>query len=223
MDKPAIELPTVVLCAYEGCDGQVHLEVGAFKGECEECGRETRLMFSPGPSGTDYYVIKGVREYDIGSMAGRMNRGTSAGLSRFSQHVDMRCRAKFLGLSEDPEMAAIRRVSEEIAGMAMETLMGYGVSVGLTEPELSSWAADRFIELLDKEFFNEVKKLKNTSITVTADHATPCKLKTHSGDPVPLVIYGKGNDKVEKFSEKECKKGSLGTIQGKDLMKKLHL
>ncbi len=60
-------------------------------------------------------------------------------------------------------------------------------------------------------------------IAVTGDHSTPCKNKDHSGDPVPVLIHG-GNiksDSVKKFSEKECKKGSLGEIFGKDYIKKI--
>ena len=79
------------------------------------------------------------------------------------------------------------------------------------------------IEEIDKFFFKELLKnldLKNTIIVVTADHATPCTMKAHSADPVPLLICG-GNiksDKTKAFSEKECQKGSLGTLMGNKLM-----
>jgi 2,3-bisphosphoglycerate-independent phosphoglycerate mutase len=51
-------------------------------------------------------------------------------------------------------------------------------------------------------------------LCVTSDHATPCALKVHSDTPVAVLISGgtlKG-DKIVKFSEKECEKGSLGVI-----------
>jgi 2,3-bisphosphoglycerate-independent phosphoglycerate mutase len=83
------------------------------------------------------------------------------------------------------------------------------------------------IATIDKYFFGgllEKIKLEENIICVTADHSTPCKLKGHSDDPVPLLIAGnkiKG-DKVSKFSEKDCKKGSLGVLQhGTELMPKL--
>jgi 2,3-bisphosphoglycerate-independent phosphoglycerate mutase len=76
------------------------------------------------------------------------------------------------------------------------------------------------IEKVDK-MLKPLTKLKNTVICITADHATPPSLKRHSKDPVPVLIYGKGADKVSKFTEKACKKGSLRHFQGKDLMKKL--
>jgi 2,3-bisphosphoglycerate-independent phosphoglycerate mutase len=83
------------------------------------------------------------------------------------------------------------------------------------------------IETIDRFFFGKLLpeiKLNNHIVCVTADHSTPCKLKNHSDDPVPLLIAGnkiKG-DEIAKFSEKECKKGSLGTLKhGTLLMPKL--
>lgn len=58
-------------------------------------------------------------------------------------------------------------------------------------------------------------------IAITADHSTPCIHKDHSADPVPLLIYKRGlkGDNLEKFGENFCQKGSLGIIEGKDLLK----
>ena len=85
----------------------------------------------------------------------------------------------------------------------------------------------QFIAMIDEYFFGELLpkiNLKDSIICVTADHSTPCKLKAHSDDPVPLLISGneiKG-DQVQRFSEKECKKGSLGILaNGTELMPKL--
>jgi 2,3-bisphosphoglycerate-independent phosphoglycerate mutase len=82
----------------------------------------------------------------------------------------------------------------------------------------------RLIEMIDKHFFGELLRKINLSdclICVTADHSTPCMLRTHSDDPVPLLISGNKvrGDKVSKFSEAECVKGSLGILQkGTQLM-----
>jgi len=80
------------------------------------------------------------------------------------------------------------------------------------------------IAIIDKYFFGRLLnkiKLENFIICVTADHATPCKLKAHSDDPVPILVSGdkiKG-DNISKFSEKECRKGSLGILnKGTQLM-----
>ncbi len=73
-----------------------------------------------------------------------------------------------------------------------------------------------FIEKIDKAL--KVLKDFNGLIAITADHSTPCSHKDHSGDPVPLLIHGNGKDKIVKFGESECKKGSLGALYGKDFM-----
>lgn len=78
-----------------------------------------------------------------------------------------------------------------------------------------------FIEKIDKAF-GGILGLKNVIVAVTGDHATPCELKDHSSDIVPVLISGsKDKDSVVKFGESDCKKGSLGHIYGKDFMKTL--
>jgi len=80
------------------------------------------------------------------------------------------------------------------------------------------------IEYLDKTLFYFLKKFatsKKIKIVVTADHSTPCKLKSHSADPVPVLFYNDSVIKEKKFCEKEARLGSLGRIIGKDLLKKV--
>lgn len=57
-------------------------------------------------------------------------------------------------------------------------------------------------------------------ISVTADHSTPCSLKAHSGDAVPIMVYGSDlrYDSVSCFGERFFAEGSLGTILGYDYM-----
>jgi len=76
-----------------------------------------------------------------------------------------------------------------------------------------------FIEKIDKNL-SSIVGLKNVIVAVTADHATPCELKDHSSDIVPVLISGgKNKDDVNKFGETPCKEGDLGHIYGKDFMK----
>jgi 2,3-bisphosphoglycerate-independent phosphoglycerate mutase len=89
-------------------------------------------------------------------------------------------------------------------------------------------AKTQIISAIDKHFFGPLLKqisLKDNLICITTDHATPCSLKVHSDTPVPVLISGDHVDnggKAVKFSEKECSKGSLGTIErGCELMPKL--
>lgn len=85
----------------------------------------------------------------------------------------------------------------------------------------------KMIEIIDKKFFGFLRKFINKNfikIVVSCDHSTPCKLKAHSSDPVPVLVYdGKNKDKTDKFSEKQAKKGSLGKIYGKDFFNKTGL
>jgi len=75
------------------------------------------------------------------------------------------------------------------------------------------------IEQIDKEFISKIRELPFDVICVTADHSTPCSVKAHSKDPVPILIYGKDKDFVREFSEKACKVGSLGFFDGNKLLK----
>ncbi|MFB0568800.1 MAG: alkaline phosphatase family protein [Nitrososphaeria archaeon] len=82
------------------------------------------------------------------------------------------------------------------------------------------------IEMIDRYFFSTLLPnvdLSEDLVVVTADHSTPCSLKAHSDDPVPLLIAGPNlkGDGLKHFSEKACRKGSLGTMNGPELMPKL--
>ncbi|MBM4401536.1 MAG: phosphonopyruvate decarboxylase, partial [Crenarchaeota archaeon] len=83
------------------------------------------------------------------------------------------------------------------------------------------------ISAIDKHFFGRLLKelpLKEHIICITTDHATPCALKVHSDTPVPVLISGGKikDEKIAKFSERECENGSLGVLDhGYELMPKL--
>ena len=76
----------------------------------------------------------------------------------------------------------------------------------------------KMIEIIDERLFSFLRKM-NVKVCVTSDHATPCCLKNHSADAVPVMVYGSGKDKVAKYDEISAKAGSMGTIRGMDLMK----
>lgn len=61
----------------------------------------------------------------------------------------------------------------------------------------------------------------DTYIVLTADHSTPCAVKDHSGDPVPIVFWGEGvrTDSCAHFDERSCALGGLNRIRGIDVMK----
>lgn len=80
------------------------------------------------------------------------------------------------------------------------------------------------IEMIDEHFFGHLKvDLKSTAIVVTADHSTPCSLRAHSDDPVPLIVAGCGiqPDGTAEFGEGACRRGSLGEVVGMDLIRRV--
>jgi 2,3-bisphosphoglycerate-independent phosphoglycerate mutase len=113
--------------------------------------------------------------------------------------------------------------------VALESLKKYdGIYIHIKGPDEPAHDGEflkkkDIIEVIDKFFFaNLIPQLdiNNTIIAVTADHSTVCAIKAHSSDPVPLLISG-GNIKPDgslSFSEKAAKLGSLGEMQGQDIM-----
>lgn len=82
----------------------------------------------------------------------------------------------------------------------------------------------KMIEELDKLFFKKFKKFAEKNkikVIITADHSTPCILKDHSADPVPVLYCDWERHKTESFSEKTAEQGTLGKFNGPDLLKKL--
>ncbi|MGD2063119.1 MAG: phosphoglycerate mutase, partial [Nitrospirota bacterium] len=57
-------------------------------------------------------------------------------------------------------------------------------------------------------------------IAVTGDHATPCSLGFHSGDPVPTILSGPGGrvDGQQHYGERTCMAGGLGRIPARGLL-----
>lgn len=57
-------------------------------------------------------------------------------------------------------------------------------------------------------------------LVVTGDHTTPCAIRKHSYEPLPIAIRGEGIrvDDVTAFDERSCAKGALHRIRGLDIM-----
>lgn len=80
------------------------------------------------------------------------------------------------------------------------------------------------LEHIDKtlfKFLREFAPQNKIKVLVTGNHSTPCKLKDHSADPVPILFYNDSIPRERKFNEKEALLGSLGRIFGKDLLNKV--
>ncbi|HNS82878.1 MAG TPA: 2,3-bisphosphoglycerate-independent phosphoglycerate mutase [Methanolinea sp.] len=76
-----------------------------------------------------------------------------------------------------------------------------------------------FIEKIDSALAPLIS-LEDCIVAICADHSTPCSVKDHSADPVPLVICGEGVrvDRVTHFDEVSCAEGGLHRITGASLM-----
>ena len=80
------------------------------------------------------------------------------------------------------------------------------------------------IEEIDKRFFGTLLNNIDVSkivVMISADHSTPCINKGHSDDPVPLLISGDMivNDNSQRFTEEDSKKGTIGLIEGANVVK----
>ncbi len=81
------------------------------------------------------------------------------------------------------------------------------------------------IEEIDQRFFKTLVEHIDTSkvaIMISADHSTPCINKGHSDDPVPILVSGDfiKNDGTTRMTEQQAKKGSIGLLQGSEVVTK---
>jgi len=78
------------------------------------------------------------------------------------------------------------------------------------------------LERIDKQLFGSLHGHlpADAILAVTGDHSTPCERKDHSGDPVPLLVFGEGVriDDTKAFDEVSAMRGGLGRLRGRDLM-----
>lgn len=76
----------------------------------------------------------------------------------------------------------------------------------------------KVIESIDRDFFSAaLEGLDGLRLGVSCDHATPCTLKMHSADPVPLLVTSAKGDHM-RFTEANSERGSLGRLEGRDVL-----
>jgi len=115
-----------------------------------------------------------------------------------------------------------------VAAKAMETQNS--IYVHLKGPDEFGHDGDAIgkmknIEEIDQRFFKTLLENIDSSkvaIIISADHSTPCINKGHSDDPVPVVVSGDfvKNDGTTRMTEAQAKKGSIGLIQGAEVVPK---
>jgi 2,3-bisphosphoglycerate-independent phosphoglycerate mutase len=81
------------------------------------------------------------------------------------------------------------------------------------------------LEIIDKEVISRICGWKPGRLRVLAlpDHPTPIKIQTHTGEPVPFMLWGPGfsSNGAGKFSETEAKNTGLFIEDGYKIMNKL--
>ena len=62
---------------------------------------------------------------------------------------------------------------------------------------------------------------EDVDLAVLPDHPTPCKIRTHTANPVPFIIYKKGStpDSVSEYSERKASDGAYGLMSGDEFIK----
>lgn len=82
----------------------------------------------------------------------------------------------------------------------------------------------QIIERIDEMVGMLLEKMDDeTYLVVTADHTTSCSYGDHTGEPVPIVLYGPEvlTDSVKTFGERPAQKGGLCRFSGKHLVNML--
>ena len=78
------------------------------------------------------------------------------------------------------------------------------------------------IELIDENFFGVFLKsvTRKYVVVISGDHSTPCIKKSHTDDPIPLLVSGNGikSDGSQRFTESWASKGSMGTLKGSQVI-----
>ena len=150
----------------------------------------------------------------------------------FSCIVDMPVE---LGISDVLKMKAFEaggltdyEEKARVAAKAMETQNA--IYVHLKGPDEFGHDGDAIgkmknIEEIDQRFFKTLVENIDSSkvaIIISADHSTPCINKGHSDDPVPILVSGDfiKNDGTTRMTEEQAKKGSMGLLQGAEVVTK---
>ena len=150
----------------------------------------------------------------------------------FSCIVDMPVE---LGISDVLKMKAFEaggltdyEEKAKVAAKAMETQNA--IYVHLKGPDEFGHDGDAIgkmknIEEIDQRFFKTLVEnidSNKVAIVISADHSTPCINKGHSDDPVPVLVSGDfiKKDGTARMTEQQAKNGSIGLIQGAEVVSK---
>jgi len=96
------------------------------------------------------------------------------------------------------------------------------ILVHLPYPDLYAHKKDfngkkKVIEEIDKKFEEFIDS--NDTIVVMSNHITSVKTGRHEPGPIPVLVYGRGKDRIKKFDEFSVKKGALKKLTPNKLLK----
>jgi len=77
------------------------------------------------------------------------------------------------------------------------------------------------IERVDSEVISRLRG--GLRLLILPDHSTPIKVRTHTGDPVPFLLWGEGfiSNGAKRFTEAEAKSTGLFIDEGYKIMRRL--
>ena len=169
----------------------------------------------PLPSFETKYEIKGAMTSAVDLLRGL---GKMAGLklldiSGVTDNIDNDYAAQATGALkalEDHDIVFIHVEAPDEAGHS-----------GSAEDKISS------IEVIDREIVSRILASNNDAIQVLVmpDHPTPVTIQTHTEEPVPFVVWGKGivSNGATRFTEVEAKKTGAFVENGYSMMDKIVL
>ncbi|NJE13029.1 2,3-bisphosphoglycerate-independent phosphoglycerate mutase [Thermococcus sp. LS2] len=141
--------------------------------------------------------------------------------------------AKLLGMKAEVPEGATGDLESDVMAIGKRALEVYEstdadiIFVHIKGPDIAGHDANylgkvKIIEKADEMIGYILKNTpeEKTVYAITADHSTPCSVRDHSGDPVPIAVKGPGCrvDKVKRYDEFSCAEGILGRIRGVNLI-----
>ncbi|WP_206205010.1 2,3-bisphosphoglycerate-independent phosphoglycerate mutase [Thermococcus sp. M39] len=141
--------------------------------------------------------------------------------------------AKLLGMKAEVPEGATGDLESDVMAIGKRALEVYEstdadiIFVHIKGPDIAGHDANylgkvKIIEKADEMIGYILKNTpeEKTVYAITADHSTPCSVRDHSGDPVPIAVKGPGCrvDKVKRYDEFSCAEGMLGRIRGVNLI-----
>jgi 2,3-bisphosphoglycerate-independent phosphoglycerate mutase len=129
------------------------------------------------------------------------------------------------GVTDGPDSDNVAQVEGAIAALKAHDL----AVIHIEAPDEAGHEGDvkgkiESLEKIDKEVVSRLRKYRGElRVLVMPDHPTPIVVRTHTPDPVPFLLWGKGikSNGAKRFTEKEAQKTGVFLEEGYKIMAKL--